>query len=156
MFKKSLIALLVFGMISGITFTRTEAAIGGQQVSITGSVVDNPYPVGTDYRDWNLVLAGPDGRQIVAEAKGFNPLPIVKAHYLAKIAHEDGNPVSVTGTLKQESDSTVKVYMKSIEYEGYTIYTNKGPFAPYYYGDCYPGSPLFYGGYTFYPYNWPF
>ncbi|GAB4345448.1 MAG: hypothetical protein Kow0099_25740 [Candidatus Abyssubacteria bacterium] len=38
-----------------------------------------------------------------------------------------------------------------MRYGDTVIFTDHGPFVPYYYGDCYPGSPIHYDGYIYYP-----
>ncbi|RJP69328.1 MAG: hypothetical protein C4532_11155 [Candidatus Abyssobacteria bacterium SURF_17] len=63
--------------------------------------------------------------------------------------------MTLTGKLKTDESGTV-LELVSVTYQDSRVNTDEGPFVETVYkDDCYPGGPLFYDGYTYYPGNFP-
>lgn len=126
-----------------------------QKIELTSLVAENPAPTGHEYKAWNFVLGEAVGNQLAVSEEGFNPATIMKAHALVEKARKAGEKVTVTGQLKVTRDGP-ELSLESVTYEDSRVNTDEGPFVPTTYGDCYPGSPLFYDGYTYYPGDFPY
>ncbi|RJP16046.1 MAG: hypothetical protein C4520_18695 [Candidatus Abyssobacteria bacterium SURF_5] len=125
-----------------------------KRIELTAPVVLNPEPEGGEYKKWEFTI-GSQQEQLKVERKGFNPAVIVKGYQSAEEARRAGETVSLSGHLERTATGPI-LELESLEYKGTTIHMNEGPFVDTVYGDCYPGSPKFYDGYTYYPGKFPY
>ena len=126
----------------------------GQRIAITAPVVENSAPTGAEFKRWSFTAGSSDHKLSVSEA-GFNPATIMDAHGLVEQARRAGDEITVAGTLKT-AESELIMKMDSVLYGDTRINTDEGPFVDEFYGDCYPGTPLFYDGHLYYPGEFPY
>lgn len=161
--KLILVATMIFAF--GLTSTAVAAQLSavvkapdqyfGKEIQVTAPLAVNSEPLGGEYKTWNFTV-GSQSAQLKVEDKGFNPAVIEKAYLLAKGARRAGDEMTFSGRLKATDEGPV-LELKTLQYNGTTIHMNEGPFVNTVYADdCYPGSPKFYDGYTYYPGHFPY
>ena len=125
-----------------------------QRIEITAPVVENAAPTGAEFKRWSFTAGASDAKLAVSEA-GFNPATIMNAHRLVEQARQAGDEITITGELER-GDSGLIMKVDSVLHGDTRINTDEGPFVEEFYGDCYPGSPLFYDGHLYYPGEFPY
>ncbi|GAB4335306.1 MAG: hypothetical protein Kow0099_07660 [Candidatus Abyssubacteria bacterium] len=126
----------------------------GKEVEITAHVSENQAPTGREYKRWSFLVENGESSLEVYE-NGFNPATIVDGYRLVEEARLTGDPVTVTGRLRVDKQP-MSLQLDSVRYGETRVDTDAGPFVQTYFADCYPGTPLFYDGYMYYPGEFPY
>lgn len=158
--------LLVAGLLAGIigcasapivtdmsAIVDDPGSFKNKRIEVSAPVLENSPPQGDEYRTWTFFVGSSSAYRVMASEEGFNPATIEKAYRLVESARETGDEVKIIGRLRvgpyREIRSGLEVDLESVEYGGFRVDTDRGPFVqPYYpyYPYHYPGPMFWYFG----------